>query len=80
VQSDLEEENDHAQLGQSVNHRLVWIEQPEHGAAEDHTGHQLAEHRWLSRALSEGAKQLRRSQQRGENQQQLGEGVSVGQD
>jgi hypothetical protein len=80
MQSDLEKENDHAQLGQGVDHRLGRIQKAEHGSAENHSGNQLSENCGLSRALDECAEELGRGQQRGENQQQMGEGVSFGQE
>jgi hypothetical protein len=79
VQSDLEKQNDHAQLGQGVNHRVGGIEKTKHGAAQDHAGDQLSENRRLSGALHEGAEELGSRQQRRQDQQQMREGVRFGQ-
>jgi hypothetical protein len=75
VQPDLEQQDQHAQLGERVQHRVRRIEDAEHGAAEQHAGEQLAEHRRLPHALHRRAEQLGRDEQRDEGAEQVREGV-----
>jgi hypothetical protein len=58
MQADLEEQHQHAQLAQRVQHLAARIEDAEHRCAEQHAREQLAEHGRLPHPLGELASSL----------------------
>ena len=70
LEPDLEEEDDHADLGERLDDRLVRVDQPEQRRAEQHAGEQFADHRRLAHALEEVAQQLGQREHCRQHQQQ----------
>jgi hypothetical protein len=71
VEADLEEQDEHADLGQRVDHRICGIDHSEHRSAEQDAGDQLSQHRRLADLLRERAEHLRRHQHHDEGDEQL---------
>ncbi|HVZ76853.1 MAG TPA: hypothetical protein VG818_02595 [Gemmatimonadaceae bacterium] len=58
LEADLEQQQDHADLGHRVDDRIRGVHEPERRATEQHAGHEFPEHCRLAQALRELAEQL----------------------
>jgi hypothetical protein len=70
LQSDEEEQEDHAQLGQHVQHRIVRVDQVQSGDADDDAADHLAQNGRLADALGELTEEFggREDRQKGDQQ------------
>jgi hypothetical protein len=75
--ADLKQQDDDADLGQQVQRVvagigvILWVDQPEHRRADQHTGDQLAQHRGLTDALRQGPDQLGDAEQQHQQAEKL---------
>jgi hypothetical protein len=66
VKPDLEQQDDHAELREIVNHRIARIEKSENRLSEQNTRYELTHYGWLTQSLCDNAEQLRGDEQREE--------------
>ena len=78
MQPDLKQEDENTELGESMDDRILRVENPEDRSAEQNSGDELADDGRLAEALGDGAKELRRNQDRDQGSKQLGKGVARG--
>ena len=73
MEADLEQQYQHAKLGDGVNDGVIRVHDSEHGAAEQHAGDELANDGGLLYTLGKHAEQLRGQKQCDQRDQQVGE-------
>jgi hypothetical protein len=73
MEADLEEQHQNAKFGECVNYRIVWIDDSEHGGAEEHSSDELSDHCGLVDLLRQEAEQLGCDKQHEEGEQEVRE-------
>jgi hypothetical protein len=71
VKPDLEQQHDHAKLGEIVNYEIRGVENSENRFSQENSRHQLSHDGRLAKSLREETKQLRSDEQREEYSQKM---------